>query len=80
LDALKEAGLTSTDQQLPPSVRVKHGIGRDGHKLHYFLNYSSSPTAITYSYGAGTDLLTGQSLAPGQQITIGPWDLIIAKE
>jgi len=80
LDALKEAGLTSADQQLPPSVRVKHGIGQDGHKLDYFLNYFSSSVTIAYSYAAGTDLLTGQSLAPNEQITIGPWDLIIARE
>ncbi|MGB6598799.1 MAG: beta-galactosidase [Candidatus Acidiferrum sp.] len=80
LDALKEADLTNSDQQLPASVRVKHGIGQDGRKLHYFLNYSSSPVTITYSYAAGTDLLNGQSLTSGQQLNIGPWDLIIAKE
>jgi beta-galactosidase len=80
LDALKEAGLTSADQQLPPRVRVKHGIGQDGHKMHYILNYSSSPATISYSYGLGTDLLTGKPLARDQQISIGPWDLIIAKE
>lgn len=80
IDALKEAGLTSSDQQLPPTVRVKHGISQDGHKLHYYLNYSSSPATITYSYAAGTDLLTGESMAPGGQRTLGPWDLIIVKE
>ncbi|MGB8475776.1 MAG: beta-galactosidase [Candidatus Acidiferrum sp.] len=80
LDALKEAALTSSDQQLPPTVRVKHGVGQDGHKLHYYLNYSSSPATITYSYAAGTDLLTGESIAPGGQRTLGPWDLIIVKE
>jgi hypothetical protein len=66
LDALKEAGLTSPDQQLPPSVRVEYVIGQDGRKLYYYFDYSSSPATITYSYGAGTDLLTGKSLPPGQ--------------
>jgi beta-galactosidase len=80
LDALREAALTSPDQQLPSSVRVKHGISHDGRKLHYFLNYSSSPAAMVYSYGAGTELLTGQSFAQGQQTTLGPWDLIIVRE
>ena len=80
LDALKEFGLTSSDQQLPPNVRVKHGIANDGQRLHYFLNYSSSPATMVYSYGAATDLLTGKGLTQGQQITIGPWDLVIAKE
>jgi len=80
LDALREAALTGPDQKLPPSVRVKHGIGQDGRKMHYFLNYSSSPATVVYSYGAGTDLLTGQSLAQGQQTTLKPWDLLIVKE
>ena len=80
LDALREAALTGPDQQLPSSVRVKHGVSHDGRKLHYFLNYSSSPVTLAYSYAAGTDLLTGQSLVQGQQTSLAPWDLIIAKE
>lgn len=80
LNELRNAGLTGPDQQLPPSVRLKHGIGRDGRSLHYYLNYSSQPATITYTSVAGTDLLTGRSLAQGAQVTIGPWDLIIVKE
>jgi beta-galactosidase len=80
LDALGGAGLTGPDQQLPSSVRLKHGISHDGRNLHYYLNYSGSPATLTYSYTAGTDLLTGQSLAQGQETTVGPWDLLIMKE
>ena len=80
LDALKDAGLTGPDQQLPPNVRVKHGIGRDGRSLHYYLNYSSQPATLTYTYPAGTDLLTGNAFSQGQQATIVPWDLIIVQE
>jgi beta-galactosidase len=80
LDALRDAALTGPDQQLPGSVRVKHGISRDGRSLHYYLNYSAQPVTLTYSYLAGTDLLTGQSLRQGQQTTVAPWDLIIVKE
>lgn len=80
LAALREAGLTSSDQQLPSSVRLKSGVSRDGHRLHYYLNYASDPATITYTYSAGTDLLTGHKLASGGSITIGPWDLMILKE
>ncbi|HTQ60108.1 MAG TPA: beta-galactosidase [Candidatus Solibacter sp.] len=80
LDSLKEAGLASSDQQLPSTVRVKHGLTQDGHKLHYFLNYSASPATMTYSYPIGTDLLSGKSIAQGEQTTLAPWDLIIVKE
>ena len=80
LTALREAGLAAPDQQLPSSVRVKNGVSQDGRKLHYYLNYSSTPAAAVYSYAPGTDLLTGQSFTQGQQTTIAPWDLIIVKE
>jgi beta-galactosidase len=68
------------DQQLPPNVRVKHGVGRDGRNLHYYLNYSSDPATVTYTYSPGTDLLTGHTFSQGQRSTIGPWDLVIVKE
>jgi beta-galactosidase len=80
LDALADAGLTGPDQQPPVSVRVKHGLGRDGRNLHYYLNYSSQPATLTYAYAAGRDLLTGNLLAPGQRVEVAPWDLIIVKE
>ena len=80
LAALRDSGLAGPDQQLPASVRIKNGVSQDGRKLHYYLNYSSSPAAVVYSYAAGTDLLTGQSFPQGQQATIAPWDLIIVKE
>jgi beta-galactosidase len=80
LNALKETGLTGPDQQAPASVRVKHGIARDGHKLHYYLNYASTSATVTYPYQRGSDLLTGNTIAAKQKVTIAPWDLIIVKE
>jgi beta-galactosidase len=80
LNALRDAGLTGPDQALPANVRAKHGIGRGGQNLHYYLNYSSQAATLTYTYAAGADLLTGQALSPGQQTTIAPWDLLIVKE
>jgi beta-galactosidase len=80
LDTLRDAGLTGPDQQLPAAVRVKHGLSHDGRKLHYYLNYSSAPASVTYSYPAGTDLLTGHRLSQGQVAAIAPWDLFIVEE
>lgn len=80
LAELKNIGLTGPDQQVPATVRVKHGIGKDGKALHYYLNYSSSPATLTYAYQPAHDVLTGKTLAKDQQVTVEPWDLIIAKE
>jgi beta-galactosidase len=80
LHALRAADLTGPDQQVPSTVRVKHGVSHDGRNLHYYLNYSGSPTTLTYSYVSGADLLTGRSLVTGQQTIVAPWDLVIVKE
>lgn len=80
LAQLSAAGLTGSDQTLPAGVRVKHGIGHDGRRLHYYLNYSSEPTHVTYTYAPGSDLLTGTALRSGEGRSIAPWDLLIIKE
>jgi beta-galactosidase len=77
---LHAAGLTGPDQDLPAPVRLKHGTNRAGKTLHYFLNYSSEPQKITYSYRVGTDLLSGAGVTTGQQITLKPWDLFLIEE
>ena len=80
LDVLRESGLTSSDQDLPGSVRVKHGINRAGKPIHYYLNYSGSPANFTYAYAAGRDLLTGHAVGRGKSVSLGPWDLAILEE
>jgi beta-galactosidase len=77
---LQSAGLTGPDQQLPASVRVKHGVNGKGRIIHYYLNYSSQPKTFTYSYGAGSDLLAEKAVAKSQSITLGPWDAAIVEE
>lgn len=80
LRELKTLNLTGADQQLPASVRVKHGVTHDGFPIHYYLNYSSNPAPVSYTYAAGTELLTQKAFTNRQSSTIGPWDLLIVKE
>lgn len=80
LHVLQASGLTGVDQQLPPAIRAKHGINTSGRTVHYLINYSSSETSFPYPYKAARNLLTDTTLAPGQKITIKPWDLVIAEE
>jgi beta-galactosidase len=79
-DVLKRVGLAGPDQQLPATVRVKHGVNRSGKTIHYYLNYSSSAQTFQYPHGAGTDLLSGTAVAPSQSVTLKPWDLMIVEE
>ena len=80
LDVLQLAGLKGPDQDLPGSIRVKHGTNRNGKAIHYYLNYSSNPQTLKYSYAAGTDLLTQTSISNSQQVTVKPWDLLLIEE
>ena len=80
LDTLRECGLSSSDQELPPTVRLKQGVNTKGREIRYFLNYSSAPAAFTYDYSVATDLLTGKALSKGAKVEIGAWDVVIAEE
>ena len=80
LDELHIAGLIGPDQDLPASVRVKHGTNRNGRTIHYYLNYSSDPHKFKYTYKAGEDLLTSALVASSQVVTLKPWDLAIIEE
>ncbi|HSB17109.1 MAG TPA: beta-galactosidase [Bryobacteraceae bacterium] len=74
------AGLLGSDQKLPAAVRVKHGTGNRGKRMHYFLNYSGQPQTFSYSYAGGTDLLTGRAVNGAQSVTLPPWDVAIIEE
>lgn len=80
LGVLRLAGLTGPDQEIPASVRVKHGRNRNGKTLHFYLNYSSATQTIAYPYGSGVDLLTQTPASHGQTITVQPWGLAIVEE
>jgi beta-galactosidase len=79
-DVLKRAGLTGADQTLPAAVRVRHGRNGRNQVLHYYLNFSGAEQTFGYPYAGGSDLLTDQRIAKGQQLTIKPWDVRIVME
>jgi beta-galactosidase len=80
LEVLHFAGLTSSDQQLPEAIRVKHGLNGRGQKIHYYFNYSSQPQTLSYAYAPGSDLLKQKPIFPSQKMTLAPWDLAIIEE
>ncbi len=79
-DVLKRTGLTGSDQDLAPAVRVRHGRNPAGNLLHYYLNFSGEQQVISYPHSNGSDLLTGASLRRGQALKLQPWDLAIISE
>jgi beta-galactosidase len=77
---LDKIGITGSDQQLPASVHVQHGINRLGRHLHYYFNYSGEEVTVSYAYGPGGNLLDGKLVAGNAKLTLAPWDLAIVEE
>ncbi len=80
IHAVKGAGLWGKDQQLSFPVIVKHGVNKYGKNIHYYLNYSGKPQVFAYLYKPSVELLTQKTLATGQQVTLGPWGLVVLEE
>lgn len=79
-DVAKTAGLTGPDQNLPSSVKVRHGRNAQGRLLHYYLNFSGEKQQFPYAYNSGEDILSNRHVAPKEAITLKPWDLAIISE
>ena len=78
--ALEKVGLAGPDQNLPAALHVQSGVNRFGKALHYYFNYSGSEVKVAYGYGAGTNLLDGQSVANQAELTLAAWDVAIVEE
>lgn len=78
-EALKRAGLESPDQQLPETVKARHGVA-SGRMLHYYLNISPAAAEFAYPYAGGLDLLTNRAVARGAKLRLDPWGVAIVQE
>ncbi len=76
-EALELAALTSSDQDLPQPVRVKHSISGEGKPVHFYLNYSGEQQSFQYPYSGGIDLLLDKPVQSGTTMVLKPWDLAI---
>jgi len=55
-------------------------VAGSGRRMHYYLNYSAAPLSLSYSYAAGVEVLSGNAVASGSALTVGPWDVLIVEE
>lgn len=76
---LELASASRPAEGLPGPVRVKHALGKDGEKIHFYLNYSSKEQNIDSSV-EGIEILTGKEVAQGVSIGLEPWGVAIISE
>lgn len=79
-DTLQHIGLWQEEQQLRFPIITKKGVNDEGKLIRYYFNYSGEKQTFVYPHEAGTELLTDQSIAEGQQLTITPWGFVIIEQ
>lgn len=79
-DVVKSAGLWGDDQEVKFPLVVKSGINQYGKVIHYYFNYSATPTSLIYSYKSGTELLSNTAIPLKSKIDIGAWGVKIVEE
>ncbi|MCD8156669.1 MAG: beta-galactosidase [Clostridiales bacterium] len=75
---LEEAGVDQSEEMA--GVAVHKGVNDYGKMVRYYLNYSPEERSVSYRYGDAVDVLTGEAVAAGTEITVGAWDLRILEE
>ena len=78
--AVQEAGIWAADQALAFPLITKSGINEHGQAVHYYFNYSDHPSAITYPYTEGRELLTNTVVSGGQIQPIDAWGVLVIVE
>jgi len=79
-DEVKNAGLESVDQELAFPVITKNGTNEFNKQVHYYFNYSGDKKKLIYKHTSATDLLSGNKIKTGGEITLQPWDFMIVEE
>jgi len=72
--------LGGPEQFLPVNIRLRQGISNNGKVMRYFLNFSNGVQKFNYNFNNGTDVLTKNNFAKGDELTLQPWDLAIIEE
>lgn len=71
-------GLIAEDEYEFPVIK-RSGTNGQGHEINYFFNYSPRSVTVANRGKTASDLLSGKTIAKGDSISIGPWDLAILR-
>lgn len=78
--AVKEAGLWGKDQELQFPLITKTGTNAKGKTIHYYFNYSAEAKTFAYPHKKGTELLSGNKINAGSNLTLQGWGFQIIRE
>lgn len=78
-DVVRKAKVSYDDQMTFPLI-TKTGVNQLGKTIHYYLNYSAQPLAVSYPKKDGMALLTGETVRNGASLKLDPWGVMIVEE
>ena len=77
---LRGAGLWGEDQELRFPLIVKRGTNDAGKEVTYYFNYAEEPQLVEHTHGPARELTQDADVAPGDTLSLGPWDFRILVE
>jgi beta-galactosidase len=79
-DALKRSGISEPDHKFSWPLIAKSGTNSDGNRVHFYYNYSSEKLDFDYPHNSGEELVSGQRISNGFNLSIEPWGVLIIEE
>lgn len=76
--AVERAGVAPALPGIRFPTIVREGTLKNGNRVRYLLNYSAAPRSVKAA-DDGTELLSGDRIASGQDIPLAPWGVAIVE-
>lgn len=76
----KKLGMFRDAAKVTFPINIKHGINRNGKRVHYYFNYSDQSRLQKYTYDNARDLISDNMIQRGETLTLAPWSVYIYEE
>ena len=80
IGVLKNCNQFGKEQEYNFPIIIKSGYNLEDKKILYYFNYSAEKHLIKYMHNEGTELTKNKTILKGEEVLLGPWDLIIVEE
>lgn len=80
LQAMEQAGIKTSDQNIHWPLITKAGTNDFGKKVHFYYNYSSKANVVIYDNPDGRELTNEHNVKRGDKLSLEPWGVQIVEE
>jgi len=76
-NSLDEAGIMTKLQQIQFPIVIRSGLSKNGHTVHYYMNYSGSKCNLEFVHSNAIELLSDMKYMSGETVILLPWEVKI---